>query len=332
MSAPPSSQTGVAAADPAAAAAAPPLDAAAVPRPAARSSVETGMLLMGGAMLLVPAIDALAKLLAATMAPGQVAWGRFFFQTLFLALPLLALGGPAVRPRLDIHAARGALIAGTTLLFFWSLVWLPLADAIAIFFVEPLILTLMSALFLGEAIGWRRVTAILVGFAGALVVIQPSWQVFGLPALLPLAAATCFAGYLTLTRFLQAEGAVAMQFWAGAFALAMLTVAILAGQLTGIAVLDPAWPTQVEWLMLAGVGAVATIGHLLVVMAFRRAPAGILAPFQYLEIISATLLGLLIFGDFPDATTWLGVAIIVGAGLYVFHRERRLARLGVPEP
>ena len=103
-------------------------------------------------------------------------------------------------------------------------------------------------------------------------------------------------------------------------------VALTFGEFYGIANLTPVWPSAYAWAMLALLGAVATFGHILVVMAFNRAPVAVLAPFQYLEIISATLLGLLIFGDFPDALTWLGIAIIVGSGLFVFYRERKLAR------
>jgi S-adenosylmethionine uptake transporter len=307
----------------------PPTPTAAGLRPGGpgRPAVEQGMLLMALAMLIVPVIDALGKLLTDTLAPGQIAWGRFFFQTLFMLPWLLLAARPAVRPRFDLHAARGALMAGATLFFFWSVAYLPLADAIAIFFVEPLILTVFSAVFLGEAIGWRRLTAVIVGFGGALVVIQPGWAVFGPAALLPLAAAGCFAGYLTITRMIaERESAVSLQFWAGLAGLIVLTVALAIGELGGVGPIDPVWPSADDWVMLAGVGAVATLGHYLVVLAFARAPAGVLAPFQYLEIISATLLGLVIFGDFPRATTWLGVAIIIGAGLYVFHRERQVAR------
>ncbi|WP_425450463.1 DMT family transporter [Virgifigura deserti] len=305
--------------------------------------VETGILIMAAAMLMVPCMDAIAKTLAATVAPGQVAWARFFFQTIFLLPAVLtmrrksargqAAGGQAVPPRLDLHAARGGLIAVATLLFFWALKHLPMADAIAIFFVEPLILTLLSALLLGEPIGWRRLAAVAVGFGGALVIIRPSWQAFGWAAVLPLGSAFCFALYLILTRLLaKRESAAAMQFWAGLFGALVLSAALGIGAGAGIGVIEPVWPSLRDWGLMVGLGVLATVSHILVVFAFRRAPAGVLAPFQYIEIISATLLGLLVFGDFPDATTWAGVAIIIGSGLYVFHRERRIARRAAPLP
>ena len=293
----------------------------------AQQEVEKGILLMVAAMLLIPGIDAIAKSLSATVPAGQVAWSRFFFQVLYMA-PLVIVGG-RLRPNgnLLLHALRGLLIAGATLFFFWGLKYLPMAEAISIFFVEPLILTLLAAAFLGETIGWRRLSAVAVGFLGALVIIRPSFELFGWAAVLPLCAALCFAVYLVLTRHLaRQEDAATMQFYAGIFGCLTLSLALGAGGAAGIPVLDPVWPTPWEWILMAGLGAIAASAHMFVVHAFRRAPPAVLAPFQYLEIISATALGFVIFGDFPDAVTGLGVAIIVGSGLYVFHRERKAAR------
>lgn len=288
---------------------------------------ELAMVLMLLAMLVLPGIDAIAKWLSSDISSGQVAWSRFFFQTLLMLPLFLRTRGAILTPALPLHALRGALIALATLLFFSALKYLPLADAISIFFVEPLILTLLSAVFLGESVGWRRLTAVAVGFGGSLIVIRPSFSALGLPALLPLGTALSFAVYLILTRKLaQREYPVRMQFYAGVFGGIVMTAALAAGSIGDVAVLSFVWPDRVQWLLLAGLGVIATSGHLLVVHAFRRAPAAMLAPFQYVEIIGATILGLVFFGDFPDATTWLGVAIIVSSGMYVFHREATLAR------
>jgi S-adenosylmethionine uptake transporter len=287
------------------------------------------MMLMLVAMLVLPGIDAIAKWLSGAISSGQVAWSRFFFQTLLMLPLFLRTRGAIVTRTLPLHALRGALIALATLLFFSALKYLPLADAISIFFVEPLILTLLSALFLGESVGWRRLTAVAVGFAGALIVIRPSFTSLGLPALLPLGTALSFAVYLILTRQLaQHEYPERMQFYAGLFGGLVMSAALVAGGVADIAVLSFVWPDAWQWFLLAGLGVIATAGHLLVVHAFRRAPAGLLAPFQYVEIIGATILGLVFFGDFPDALTWVGVTIIVASGLYVFHREATLARRG----
>lgn len=289
--------------------------------------VELAMAIMVAAMLLLPAIDAIAKVLTATVPIGLIAWSRFFFQTIFLA--------PVALPRRRrwqssfwrVHAARGVLLAATTLMFFAAIRVLPLADAISIFFVEPLLLALLSAVFLGEPIGWRRLTAIVIGFAGALLIVRPSYAVFGGNALLPLAAALSFALYLILTRrFAPREDPITMQFLAGVYGVVVMSVGLATGAYFGIPELDPAWPNAREWVLLFGVGIVATVGHVMVVHAFRRAEASILAPFQYLEIIGATGYGYVLFGNFPDPLTWGGIAIIIGSGIYVFHRERVLAR------
>lgn len=291
-----------------------------------RATAVDGMLLIVIAMIILPGIDAFAKVLTATLPVGQIAAGRFVFQTLFLLPVMLFMLGPAaLRPtRVGLHALRGALLAVATLLFFSALKVMPIANAIAIFFVEPLILTLMSALFLGERVGWRRLVAVVVGFAGALLIIRPSFAQVGWSALLPLGTAVCFATYLALTRMLaRGEDPVAMQCYTGFFGSLVMGAALLGGSWGGVDVLTPIWPTLQDWLLLAGLGLVATVGHILVVYAFRYAEAAVLAPFQYLEIISATILGFLLFGDFPDALTWLGIAIIVGSGLFVFWREQR---------
>jgi S-adenosylmethionine uptake transporter len=294
---------------------------------AAARNVERAMAIMVVAMLLLPAIDALAKVLAATVPVGLIAWSRFAFQTVSLAPAALKRHGGSQRGLWPVHAARGALLAVTTLMFFAALRVLPLADAISIFFVEPLILTLLSAVLLGETIGWRRLSAVAIGFLGALIIVRPSYEIFGLNALLPLAAAFCFALYLILTRRIATrEHPTTMQFHAGFFGFLVMSAGLAMGTVFDVEVLTPVWPSLREWLLLALVGVVATVGHQMVVHAFRRAEAAILAPFQYLEIVGATAYGFFLFDDFPDPTTWLGVAIIIGSGIYVFHRERNLAR------
>jgi len=293
---------------------------------ARQRNVEKGMALMALTMVLVPGIDAVAKLLSATLPPGQVACGRFVFQTAIL-LPLMLLTRRRIRSgQPGVHAARGVLLAGAILLLFWALKYLPIANAIAIFFVEPLVLTLFSAVFLGESVGLRRLGAVGVGLVGALVVIRPNWAAFGWPAVLPLGTAVCFAGYLALTRHsAAAEEPLAMQLWAGLFAALALGVTVAIGAGLDIPVIAVTWPGAREWGLLVLLGLLSALGHVMLAFAFRYAAAGILAPFQYLEIISATLLGVLLFGDFPDPMTWAGTAVIVAAGMYVFVRERRLA-------
>jgi drug/metabolite transporter (DMT)-like permease len=277
-------------------------------------------------------MDAIAKYMSTfqMMSPGQVTFYRFFFQ-MVLTVPLLVTvaGKDAFRARRPwMNLLRGVLHAAATLLFFTSVKYMPLADTFAIYFVEPFILTGMSALFLGEKVGWRRWLAIVVGFGGAMIVIQPSFAIFGLKALLPVLCAFFFALYLFLNRAIgDADPPLTMQTISGLGGTIFTSVALVFGHWTGIADFAPGLPASLFALaVLVVLGALSAYGHLLVVQAFRLAPVSILAPFQYFEIISATILGFLVFGDFPSASKWLGVAVIVGSGLYIIWRERRAAR------
>lgn len=292
-----------------------------------------GMAMMAMAMLLVPGIDAIAKTLSPTLSPFQVAFLRFFIQSLLLAGILLVITrGRAfrvTRQALPGLAIAGALMGAAVGLLFVALVHMPLANAIAIFFVEPLILTVFSALFLGERVGIRRYSAIAVGLVGALIVIRPNWLAFGVVAIFPLLAAVSYAVMWTVVRSMSARtGGLQLQFYSGAFASLFLGLFILVTDLASVpgALMDWRALDLSLWVPLLGLGGISVIGHMFIVGAFRRTEASILAPFQYLEIISATALGYLIFDDFPDALTWLGTTIILASGLYVFYREQRVGR------
>ncbi|MGI9478398.1 MAG: DMT family transporter [Hyphomicrobiaceae bacterium] len=297
------------------------------PNDASAASLSHGMVLMILAMLMLPGIDAVAKLVSGSISAGQAAWARFLFQVLLLAPFVLWQGQLRWGAHMWAHAARGFLIALATLLFFSALKVMPLADAIAIFFVQPFIVTLLAALLLGEAFGWRRMLAIAIGFSGALLIIKPSYDVFGATALLPIGTAFSFALYVILTRWLvRTVSPLTMQFLAGIFGLLTMSIALAVGGAYGIDVIAPVWPSATEWQLLALLGIIATTGHVLVVMAYARASVAVLAPFQYLEIVSATTLGFVLFGDLPDPLTWVGIAIIVASGLFVFYRERQLSK------
>jgi drug/metabolite transporter (DMT)-like permease len=290
-------------------------------------SISQGMALMVLAMVILPGIDAVAKLLSGSVSAGQVAWARFFFQVILLAPVVIWRGGLRLDRMIWAHAARGFLIALATLLLFAALKVMPLANAIAIFFVQPFVVTLLAAAILGEVFGWRRMVAIAVGFGGALLIIKPSYEAFGLLALLPVGTAISFALYVILTRWLiQTASLRDMQFLAGVFGLITMSVALAFGDAYGIEALTPSWPSATEWQLLALLGVIATTGHVLVVMAYSRASVAVLAPFQYLEIVSATALGFVLFNDLPDLLTWAGIAIIVSSGLFVFYRESRAGK------
>ena len=286
-----------------------------------------GILLMTIGTSIVPVMDAVAKHLGDTMSPIQITWGRFLFQALIMAVALLLTMGPsALRPKEPLkHAVRGLLLAAATLCFFWSLRYLPLADAIAIFFVQPMILTLISGFILREHVGWHRRIAVLTGFIGALIIIRPGSDTFLLASLLPLGAAVFFASYLAMTRAVaNIDHPATMQFASGVAATIALSIALLIANQWPNSSFAPTLPTTNEWLWLGVIGVIAAGGHLLVVMAMNRAPASALAPFGYIEIVAATLLGWLFFQDWPDQWTWVGIMIIVASGIYVYYREQRL--------
>ena len=287
-----------------------------------------GMLLMVAGMAILPMLDACAKWLGQTLPATQVSAGRFIVQMLLL-LPLLY----ALSYRLSAssfsfaQAARGFCLAIATWLFFVALKSLPMAEAISIFFIEPMILTILAALFLGERIRLRRIAAIIFGFCGAIIVIQPSFDIFGWPALLPLGTAFFFALYMLITRAVaQDNQPIELQISMSVYALLTVIVLALFNQQIGLEVQDWRMPNLNEFLVMLLLGAVATTGHLMVVFALQRADAGLLAPFQYLEVVTASLLGYLIFQDVPQNTTIAGVTIIIGAGLYLIHRERQISQ------
>ncbi|PRD40720.1 EamA family transporter [Phyllobacterium phragmitis] len=287
-----------------------------------------GMVVMMGAMLILPMMDAVGKWLAVAdnLPPATVSFARFLIQTLLTLTILWAAGGLKVLKSRNLggNLIRGVLMGVASLCFFTAIKYMPLADAMAIFFVEPLMLTLLSALILKEKVGWRRLTAVSVGFIGTLIVIQPSWELFGWISLLPLGTAVLFAVYLIMNRkYAVDDSAMVMQLYAGVGGAATTALVMVAGEYLDIADMRLGLPvTSSPWALLFAIGALATVGHLLVVQAFRLAPASVLAPFQYFEIVMAVLIGLLVFNDFPTPSKWLGILIIVGSGIYVFMRER----------
>ncbi len=289
-----------------------------------------GILFMIGFALVAPVMDAFAKATPAYIPVMEILGFRFGIQFLLL-IPLALALRQAHRPTLSegvLHLVRGFLIMAATGLFFSAVRVMPLADAIAIFFVEPFILTLLGGLFLGEAVGARRLIACAVGFGGALLVIQPSFAALGPIALFPLGTALCFALYMVMTRSMARRiPPITLQSYTALGASAVILPLLWMFDGTGHAALDPAMPQGFAILTLLGVGLVSTISHLFISLALKFAPAATIAPLQYLEIVAATALGYAFFSDIPDALTFLGIGIITGSGLYVFMRERKQEKL-----
>ncbi len=288
-----------------------------------------GIILMLGFCMLAPLGDAMAKLLGETTPIGILVFTRFAVQALIL-IPLVALTGRPWRLRgriLKLTVIRTGLhILGITAMFS-ALQFLPLADAIAIAFVMPFIMLLLGRFVLEEEVGIRRLLACVVGFAGTLLVIQPSFAQVGAPALLPLIVAVVFALFMLVTRQIAKEtDPVSLQAVSGAMATLILLPVLTLGSAIDVPELTFSLPDEDAVWLLLGIGVLGTVAHLLMTWSLRYAPSATLAPMQYLEIPVATVFGWLIFHDLPNGIAALGIGITMAAGLYVILRERASAR------
>lgn len=289
------------------------------------SGAGSGMLLMAFAMTLLPVGDTLSKILTQHAGSLEITSWRMLVQALLL-MALAALQRDKLRGRVfsPLVVLSGALTVVVMASIITAFTRMPIATAIAIFFVEPLILTLLSGPLLGERAGPRRYAAVGVGLIGALIVLRPSFAEFGPIAVMPLIAATAYALNMIVVRKATREQSVlTLRVGASLSGLAILAVLMLCGltlELTSLRLPEaPSW----TWGLIGLAGALSAVTFLLISEAFKRSEASVLAPFQYLEIVGATALGYLVFGDFPDLLTWVGTAIILASGAYVFHRERK---------
>lgn len=298
--------------------------------PSRNDEIGQGLVLCVLSVLISPLIDIFSKLAVTSVPAAEITFFRLFLQALALA-PIVLMRGTLFDltwRKTGLHAARGLLIAITMIAFVTPLAVMEVADAIAIFFVEPIILTILGSVVLKETIGWRRYTACGVGFLGSLLVIQPSLQEVGPIALLPVVSAFSLALFFLITRQVaQREDPWSMQFHAGLWGTLVVGLLLVLGHMGDIAMLRPVLPDVQNSLYIAGASAVATVAGVLGVYAYRAAPASTLAPLQYLEIVSATAFGWWVFGHFPNGLKWLGIAIIIGSGLYVIWRERKINKL-----
>jgi drug/metabolite transporter (DMT)-like permease len=299
----------------------------------ARMTPETrGILAIVVTMLLFTCMDACAKYLLERNPTVMVVWARFASQmalVLTISAPMLRTYLRTARPGLQL--GRSVLHAVATGMFFLSLNFMALAETVAVFEVAPLLITLLAALVLGERVGPRRWTGVVIGLCGALVIIRPGLDVFQPAALLPFGAAICMAGFQIITRLIGTADA-------------MRTTMIYSGVvgLAATSAMLPWWwqmPSTADALMMASFGWIGYFGHLTLVYALGQAPASTLAPYNYCGFLWAILMGLIVFAELPDEPTLIGAAIILGAGIYVWHRERVHARRGaaslprsVPKP
>ena len=282
-----------------------------------------GIVLVILAWLIIPVMDGGAKYLSNIGYPMLlIVWGRFFFNLLLLVPPALVSRRNLFIPgkNLRVQVIRAVALVGATVFFFSGLKTMPLADALATYFVYPLFVTAFAPLFLGERPGVRRWSAVGVGFIGSLLIIRPGFTEIADGTTYVLVAAVCFAVYNLLTKTLSGQGDA----WQ------TLGFQMLVGTVIMTPVLAFVWmPLD---LMAIGIlflmAAASAVGHFLIIHAYEHAPASVLAPFSYFEIISATLIGYILFGDFPSTHTWAGVFVIICSGIYISYRERVTAKSG----
>ncbi|WP_323036098.1 DMT family transporter [Pararhodobacter sp.] len=285
-----------------------------------RSTASVGILLMcvGVAMLCVN--DAIAKTLTAGYSPAQVLFIRNIIALPFAILVVLRFGGrkalKSYRPA--AHLLRGLIWLCAALLFFTSLKYLALAEATALIFVAPVFITALSALVLKEVVGWRRWSAVLLGFAGVLIVVQPGGSTFQMASLLPVATALFYAILMISARWVDPRESV----WT------LMLYLVGAGAVLAAFLMPFVWvPVLVQdlWLFV-GIAFFGTAGMTMMTQAFRFAPASVVAPFDYTALIWATLLGWIFWGEVPALATYLGAAVIIASGTYIVWRERVAAQ------
>lgn len=266
-------------------------------------------------------LDCGAKWLVRTLPVLEVVWLRFLFHVLFSAALLAPRFGSGMlrtrRPRLQF--LRAAMLATMTAINFWALQYLQLAETGAIQFSVPIIIALIAVPLLGERMDAARWTAISIGFVGVLVIVRPGTQGFHPALLLAVVNAVLYALFNLMTRQLAAhDSPEATQFFTSLGATLAITPFALA-----------AWqapPGALQWLILCLMGIAGGLGHYMLALAHRYAPASVLGPFLYQQIIWMVLLGYLVFGDVPDAAVVLGAAIVIASGGYLLWRERERAR------
>lgn len=289
----------------------------------------TGVALMLGFCVTAPLLDVAAKLASDSVPVGQITAARFVVQCALMA-PFMFVMGLSLRVsngRWLALSLRAVSLFAATFCFIAAIRVMPLADALAIVFVAPFIVLLIGKFYLNEDVGPKRVGAAIVGFVGVLFVVQPSFAEFGTVALFPLGTAVSFASYILVTRGLSNKiHPVTMQFYTGLIASLICIPVMIFAQGSGSEMLDPVWPFGITWLWLFGVGFFATLSHMMMTYALSLAPSATLAPLQYLELPVATLFGYLVFHDFPNVLSQIGIAIIISAGLYMIYRERVTAR------
>jgi len=267
------------------------------------------------AWVVLPFMDTIAKYLSAELSFFQITWARYFF-TVFWTLPLMFFFFRkslrlSENPKLQI--LRGLTLFCANICFFYSISIISMAKALTLAFVAPLITTSLSSIILGEKVGLRRWSAVIVGFLGSLVVIRPGFLEFNLATLAALGTGCLYGIYLIITRKLHSTDNPL---------LTLLLTGVVGATISSFFV-PIVWtnPSSIQWFWLSIMGIFACLGHILLIYSLRYADASKLAPFGYFEIITNIILGYYFFKDFPDMWTFIGLFIIISSGVYIFKRE-----------
>ena len=273
------------------------------------------------AWAILPFMDTIAKYLSSELSFFQITWARYFF-TVFFTLPFMFFFFRknltwTSQPKLQIF--RGLTLFFANILFFYSISIISMAKALTLAFVAPLITTALSPFILGEKVGFRRWSAVIVGFLGSLIVIRPGFIEFNLASVAALGTGFFYGVYLIITRKLHSSDSPLLT-----LLLTGVVGAVVASFLVPVVWINP---TLTQWSLLALMGIFACLGHLFLILSLKYADASKLAPLGYFEIVTNIILGYYFFGDFPHYWTWLGLTIIVCSGIYIFLRESE--QLGV---
>lgn len=277
-----------------------------------------GIVLMLGAVLCFTVSDAMAKAIGEATNPVMALWARYAGQMVLVAVLIAPRARAVLRTRYPrLQAFRAVMVLGAATAFFFAITRIGLAPATAIMGLNPVLITLGAALVLGERLGLRRALGIAASLAGALLIIRPGSAVFSIWALAPLGGACCYAAYALATRFIgRAEDAMTSLFYSGAAGGVVFTALIAFNWQT---------PDPLTIALMIAIGAAGSTAQFLLIRSLMTAEASVVAPFSYAGLIFATLWGATFFGEYPDAPTLIGMGIIALAGLYVWHRETRLA-------
>ena len=270
--------------------------------------------------MFLPVMDGFAKYLSDDLPILQITWARYFFTVAFVFPIMLFFYKKQLvwsdKPRLQIF--RGLILLSANICFFYAISVISLAKALTLAFIAPLIVTAFSPILLGEKVGFRRWTAVAVGFIGSLIVIRPGFLEFNLASMAALATGFFYGFYLIITRKLSTSDNP----------LLTLLITGMVGAVLVSFIIPFYWvkPTLNQWSLMAGIGVFACIGHLFLIISLKYADASKLAPLGYTEIIPNVIIGYYFFSELPDNWTYLGLFIIVLSGLYISRREYHLSR------